>query len=374
VVPVNSPVVERAGERVLGVPIYRPGRASPGADAGKLSSNEAPLGPSAEIRAAIASALARVNRYPEPAQAHDALARYVGTPPDQLILTNGSDELCYLVATLLLGPGRTAVVGEPCYQIDATASLISGAEVRRVPLRGGGHDLEAMAKVSVDADASVVWLPSPHNPTGVACDPDELRSFLSGVPEDCLVVLDEAYRAFSDPDVRPDVDGLLAAHPNLLVQRTLSKDFALAGLRVGYGLASAPLVEALSRARPPFSVNVLALAAVEAAVTHEASDAWRAMSVDRVRQERTRLEDALARLGVEYFPSQANFVTARLDLDELATDLAAAGTVVRSGADLGLPGWARISIGWAPQMAVLRSVLVSRLGTGGPSEFSRKEQ
>ena len=365
-------VAERAAERVLEVPVYRPGRASPGADAGKLSSNEAPLGPSPDIQAAMSSSLARVNRYPEPAQALDSLARYVGTSPDRLMLTNGSDELCYLVATLLLGRGQVAVVGEPCYQIDATASLVSGASVRRVPLRNGGHDLAAMAKASVGA--SVVWLPSPHNPTGVACDPLELEAFLSAVPEDCLVVLDEAYRAFSDPEVRPDVDDLLARHPNLLVQRTLSKDFALAGLRIGYGLASVALVEALSRARPPFSVNVLALAAVEAAVQHEASEAWRAMSVDRVRHERASLEHALARLGVEYFPSQANFVTARLDLDVLAPALAAAGTVVRSGGDLGLPGWARISIGWAPQMAVLRSVLYSRYGTGGPTEVLRKEE
>jgi histidinol-phosphate aminotransferase len=389
-------VVERAAERVLGVPVYRPGRASPGADAGKLSSNEAPLGPSPHVRAAIQSSLARVNRYPEPAQALDALARYAGTSPDRLILTNGSDELCYLVATLLLGPGRIAVVGEPCYQIDATASLVSGASVRRVPLRHGGHDLVAMARAS--ADASVVWLPSPHNPTGVACDPFELSGFLCEVPEECLVVLDEAYRAFSDPEVRPDVDELLARHPNLLVQRTLSKDFALAGLRIGYGLASAPLIDALSRARPPFSVNVLALAALEAAVADDggvasdargpseasgpsqangANQAWRAMSVDRVRQERARLEDALGRLGVEYFPSQANFVTAKLDPDMLLPLLAAAGTVVRSGADLGLPGWARISIGWAPQMAVLRKVLYTRLGTGsqtGPlrSDLTRK--
>ena len=247
-----------------GVPVYRPGPASPGPQAGKLSSNESPLGPSPDIQAAIAASLGRVNRYPEPAQAVEALARYAGTTPDRLILTNGSDELCYLVATLFLGPGRVAVVGDPCYQIDATATLVSGASVRRVPLRQGGHDLRAMAEAS--DGAAVVWLPSPHNPTGVACDPGDLRIFLSEVPEDCVVVLDEAYRAFADPEVRPDVHQLLARHPNLLVQRTLSKDFALAGLRVGYGLASAPLVEALSRARPPFSVNVLALAAIEAAV------------------------------------------------------------------------------------------------------------
>jgi histidinol-phosphate aminotransferase len=352
------------------VAAYRPGRPSPGPAAGKLSSNEAPLGPSPAVRAAIAASLSAVNRYPEQGLVIDALARYVGVAADRLILTNGSDELCYLVATVLLGPGRVAVVGEPCYQIDATASLLSGASVRRVPLRpDGGHDLEAMARAS--AGASVVWLPSPHNPTGVACDPAELGHFLAQVPEDCLVVLDEAYRAFSGTEVRPDVLGLLASHPNLLVQRTLSKDWALAGLRVGYGLASTALVDALTRARPPFSVNSLALAAIQAGA---ASEDWRAISVALVCRERARLERALGSLGVEYFPSQANFVTARLDLERLGPALAASGTVVRSGADLGIPGWVRISIGWPPQMAVLRATLYSVCKTPATSATTRKEE
>ena len=361
-------VAERAAERVMSVPAYHPGRPSPGPAAGKLSSNEAPLGPSPAVRAALSASLSAVNRYPEQGRAVEALAAYAGVTADRLILTNGSDELCYLVADVLLGPGRVAVVGEPCYQIDATASLLSGAAVWRVPLRpDGGHDLGAMAKAA--AGASVVWLPSPHNPTGAVCDTAELGRFLDEVPEDCLVVLDEAYRAFSDEKVRPGSLHLLARHPNLLVQRTLSKDWALAGLRVGYGLASAPLVGALSRARPPFSVNALALAAIEAGV---ASEAWRDMSVALVRTERARLESALGALGVEYFPSQANFVTARLDVEALAPALAASGTVIRSGADLGIPGWARISIGWPPQMAVLRSALYSVLAPATTTGTTRK--
>ena len=294
-------VAERAAERLLEVPVYRPGRASPGADAGKLSSNEAPLGPSPDIQAAMSSSLARVNRYPEPAQALDALARYVGTSPDRLMLTNGSDELCYLVATLLLGPGRVAVVGEPVLPdrrhrvrwsrappCDASRCATAGTTLRPWPRHRPAPRSSGCRRRTT----------RPGSPATRS----SWRTFLSAVPEDCLVVLDEAYRAFSDPEVRPDVDDLLATHPNLLVQRTLSKDWALAGLRIGYGLASAPLVEALSRARPPFSVNVLALAAVEAAVQHEASEAWRAMSVDRVRQERARLEHALGAAGCGVLP------------------------------------------------------------------------
>jgi histidinol-phosphate aminotransferase len=341
-----------AEERLAGLPGYTPGQPSPGPASGKLSSNEAPLGPPPAVRAALAARAGQAARYPDEARALAVLAAQAGLQPSQVLLTNGSDELCYLIATVFLGPGRVAVTGDPCYQIDATASLLSGAALRQVPLRDGRHDIDAMAEAA--QDAAVVWLPSPHNPTGAAARPGDLDALLGRVTEDCLVVLDEAYRAFADPAWRPDVARLLAAYPNLIVQRTLSKDWALAGLRVGYGLGPAAIMAALARARSPFSVNTMALAAIEAAAE---APAWRAMAVARIRQERARLEAELTRLGVEYFPSQANFVTARLDPDLAAPALARSGLVVRSGADLGLPGWIRISLGWAPQMAQLRGVL-----------------
>jgi histidinol-phosphate aminotransferase len=334
------------------VPGYSPGRPSPGPAAGKLSSNEAPLGPPPVVRAALAAGAGQAARYPDEAGALAAVAAEAGVEPSRVLLTNGSDELCYLIATVFLRPGLIAVVGDPCYQIDATASLLAGATLRRVPLREGRHDVAAMARAA--EGAAVVWLPSPHNPTGAAARPGDLDALLSQVPEDCLVVLDEAYRAFLDPAWRVDVTALLARHPNLLVQRTLSKDWALAGLRAGYGLGPTSLITALARVRPPFSVNAMALAAIEAAA---GAPAWRAMAVARVREERARLEAELTRLGVEHFPSQANFVTVRLDPQLVAPALAGCGLVVRSGDDLGLPGWVRISVGWAPQMAQLRAVL-----------------
>jgi histidinol-phosphate aminotransferase len=339
-------------ERLASVAPYRPGRPAGGLASGKLSSNESPFAPSPVMRLAIADASGSVNYYPEQAHAHEALARHLNVPAERLLLTNGSDELCYLVASLLLGPGTTAVVGDPCYSIDASVSVLAGAELRRIPLVAGGHDLPAMAQAA--QDASVVWLPTPHNPTGVAVDPDALESFLALVPSDCLVVLDEAYRAFTDPARQPDSIGLLARHDNLLVQRTFSKDAGLAGLRIGYAIASRAVAEALSRVRAPFSVSSVALAAIEAAL---ADPAWRDMTVARIRAERARLEAHLELLGVEYYPSSANFVTAHLDHAGLAEDLKRAGLSVRPGEDLGISGWVRMSIGWAPAMARLRSVL-----------------
>ena len=348
----SAAIAKIAAERVAGIPGYSPGQPSSGPVSGKLSSNEAPLGPPPAVRVSLAAAAGQAARYPDETRAQAVIAAEAGVEPSRVLLTNGSDELCYLIATVFLGPGRVAVVGDPCYQIDATASLLAGATLRRVSLRHGRHDIAAMTEAA--ADAAVVWLPSPHNPTGAAARPGDLDALLDQVPEDCLVVLDEAYRAFLDPGWQPDVTALLAGHPNLIVQRTLSKDWALAGLRAGYGLGPAELMTALARVRPPFSVNAMALAAIEAAA---GAPAWRAMAVARIREERARLEAELIRLGVEYFPSQANFVTARLDPDLVAPALAGCGLVVRSGDDLGLPGWVRISVGWAPQMAQLRSVL-----------------
>lgn len=353
------PLVTAAEARLRDIPAYQPGRPGPGPASGKLSSNESPFGPAPAVRAAMAAAASMAGHYPDEHRARAMLAARAGVPLSAILLTNGSDELCYLLASVFLAPGRVAVLGDPPYQIDATASLLAGATLNRVPLRGGAHDLDAMAAAA--RHAAVVWLPSPHNPTGTAMAPADLAAFLRQVPENCLVVLDEAYRAFADPAYQPDIGPLLAAHPNLVVQRTLSKDWALAGLRVGYALAAPALVEVLSRARPPFSVNSVALAAIEGS---DRAVAWQAMTVARVREQRSLLANELGRLGVEYFPSQANFIAARLEAGLVGPPLAASGLAVRPGADLGLPGWVRISIGWAPQMAALRAVLreLSRAG------------
>jgi histidinol-phosphate aminotransferase len=363
-----TPLVTAARARLRDIPAYRPGRLGPGPASGKLSSNESPFGPAPAVRAAMAAAVHAAGHYPDEHRARAVLAAQAGLPPSAILLTNGSDELCYLLASVFLAPGRVAVLGDPPYQIDATASLLAGASLRRVPLRDGAHDLDAMAAAA--QQAAVVWLPSPHNPTGTAAAPGDLAAFLGQVPADCLVVLDEAYRAFADPDRQPDIGPLLAAHPNLVVQRTLSKDWALAGLRVGYALAAPELVEVLARARPPFSVNSVALAGIEGGA---GAAAWQAMTVARVREQRSLLASELGRLGIEYFASQGNFITARIEASLIGPALAASGLAVRPGADLGLPGWVRISIGWAPQMAALRAVL-RELSRAGAFDHVQAEQ
>jgi histidinol-phosphate aminotransferase len=353
----------RALEKVAAVAGYRRGRAARGAGPnGKLSANESPYGPPPAVRAALAAAGENLNRYPEEDPVLDQLATHLGVDVERLVLTNGSDELCYLLARLLLddAPDTTGarrqgftVVGEPCYQIDATASTLAGAPIVRIPLIDGAHDLAAMARAAGNG-ATLIWLPSPHNPTGVAVAPEDLIAFLDRVPSDCLVVLDEAYGGFTERDDANSALELSESRPNLLVQRTFSKDWGLAGLRVGYAVGDATLIGALRRARPPFSVNALALTAVSAVLR---CDDWRASIVSRIVEERELLESTLKQLGVAFFPSEANFVTCALRFPELREALATEGLSVRDGADLGLAGWTRITIGWAPQMATLRSVL-----------------
>ena len=343
-------VPDLATARVAGLPLYRPGKPSTSAAANKLSSNEAALGPGPSVVEALRTAAGNPHRYPDESTVRELIAAKHGISADRLLLTNGSDELCYLVADIFLGSGRTAIVGDPCYAIDATATMVSGATLQRIPLVNGSHDLFAMATAS--ADAQVVWLPSPHNPTGSAVGDAALREFLEHVPDTCLVVLDQAYNGYTDAE--PDIIALLDLHPNLLVQRTMSKDRALAGLRIGYALAHPQVIAALATLRPPFSVNSLALAATAASFT---SPSWTEMSVERIREGREHLQRELEHLAIDFIPSQANFVLARINHEDLRPFLEADHITVRAGEDLGVPGWVRITIGWAPTMAALRQAL-----------------
>lgn len=333
---------------------YQPGGDIAGEPSGKLSSNESYLGPGPAVIAAIEAAAPEVHIYRTSSDLRAAIATQVGVDAARLIVTNGSDEVCYLVGTALIGAGERVVLSEPPYRINEIVSALNGGELVRVPLRDGGHDLEALAAAA--EDATLLWLPTPHNPTGVAVDPEGLERFLAAVPERCWVVLDEAYRPFLPPASRPDALGLLDRHPNLIVQRTLSKSAGLAGARVGFALGSPALIATLERLRAPFNVNALALAAAEASLEHPA---WSDYAVTQVRRGREEFEGFLRRLGIEFWPSQTNFVSLRPRSVEAAlAALTSRGISVRNGSDLGIPGWIRVSIGSAPRMRLVRESLI----------------
>lgn len=345
-------IVEIAHRRLEGIPKYRPGKPPAGHLAGKLSSNESVLGPGPEVIDALSRAARGVAHYPQEDGVIREVALSYGVVPEAVLLTNGSDELVQLVASLFLSTGRTAVMGDPCYAIDATATLLAGGEVIRVPLVNGAHDLDAMTAAA--QSAAVLWLPSPHNPTGVAVAPDRIDQLLNAVPSTCLVVLDLAYHDYVDDEFRLDIPDLLRRYPHVLIQQTMSKAQALAGLRVGVALASPDLIGCLRTARLPFSVNALGLAALDAVLE---SPSWGRMGVERIREGRGRLQQELDELGIEYIPSQANFVLVHLQHSHIQETLARYGITVRDGGDLGMPGWSRITVGWAPTMADLRRAL-----------------
>ncbi|HEY2654355.1 MAG TPA: histidinol-phosphate transaminase [Solirubrobacteraceae bacterium] len=348
---VNLPDIARM--RTIAFAGYRPGKPAT-TPAGKLSSNESALGPAPGVNEAVAVAMRDAHRYPDLRPLRRMVAAQERMPEDAVVVTNGSDELCYLLASLFVEPDAKVVLSDPCYQIDAVVTRLYRGRPEFVPLRAdGGQDLDAM--LAHAQDAKLVWLPTPHNPTGIAVGPDELHGFLEAVPSACLVVLDEAYRAYVDGDRRPAVPELLGRYSNLIVQRTFSKDYALAGLRIGYGLGDPAVIDAIERIKPPFSVSATAIAAAQAAL---ARVAWRDYGVELAVRERRRLEATLDELDVTYFPSQANFVTLTTPhLERLARALHEAGLVIRDGSDLGLPGWVRISVGSPPAMARLRAVL-----------------
>lgn len=346
--------LDRVLARTADIPPYVGGQGPDFTGGAKLSSNEAPCGPSWRVKAAVRDVAGELHRYPSNVELRRAIARAADVGDEWVVVTNGADELCHLIAAVLIEPGGSVALSMPGYRIDEISSLSRGAVMREVPLKSGHHDLEAMLEAA--RGANLVWLPNPHNPTGCSVDPDAVEWFLSELDEGCVLVLDEAYREFAEEVKRPDTIRLVREYPNLIVQRTLSKAHALAGLRVGYGIAAPALIQALRVVCPPFTNNVCAVAAATAAL---ADRNWSDYSVARVRRERHRLEQFLASIGREFWPSQTNFVTARFgeQTAEAENALARVGVRVRNGRELGIDGWLRISVGTSPQMALVREAL-----------------
>ena len=311
----------------------------------KLSSNENPFGPSPLGIAAAVAALPGVNRYPDdPSALRARIAAHHGVGPASVVTGAGSDEIIHLVCAVYLEPGRRMVVADPPYGIHRIAGQLSGAELVRVPLVDWVHDLAGMAAAARPGD--VVAVTNPHNPTGTAVRPDELRALLGAVPRDCVVLVDEAYHEYMDDDVRVSAIGMLDLHPGLVVSRTFSKAYGLAGLRAGYAIGRPETLEPLDRVRAPANVNAIALAAATASLDDRDH-------VDRTvaltREGRRRLEEACVRLGLERVPSQANFVLVR-DRDGWPEALGRDGIAVRPGANLLVPGWHRVTIGTPAEM------------------------
>jgi histidinol-phosphate aminotransferase len=315
----------------------------------KLASNENPRGIGPRTRAAIEAAIGDVARYPDGNgfELKQALARRYGVDMSSIVLGNGSNDVLELVALAFLGPGRAAVFSQHCFAVYPLATQARGARSIVVPAKDYGHDLEAMAR-AIDEETYVVWVANPNNPTGTFARTEEVEAFLKRVPERVLVVLDEAYNEYLAPELRGDTVKLIKRHPNLIVTRTFSKAYGLAGLRVGYALAHASVADVMNRVRQPFNVNSIALAAAVAALNDME---FVARSYAENLQGMRQLEDGARTLGIDYIPSYGNFITLRVGkAAEIYKRLLRRGVIVRPvGGGYGLPEHLRVTIGTAQE-------------------------
>lgn len=333
---------------VTAIAPYVPGAVPPSVErALKLASNENPFGPSPLAVEAARLAAAGVNRYPEAGAGslRAKLATLHGVEADQILVGAGSDETLYLLANTYLEPGRHAVMADPAYGIHRISARAAGAAVTQVPTIDGVHDLPAMASTARAAGApGILYVANPHNPTGTAVTGDAIAALVDAVPPDWLIVIDEAYWHFADPARQFSALTLLGRHPGLIVTRTFSKAYGLAGMRVGYAVGAAAVLEPVGRIRPPFNVTAPSLAAAEAALD---DDAFLARTVSETLAARAALCAGLAGIGLRFIASQANFVLVEspgpADHGWPAA-LAADAIAVRPGETLAVPGWTRVSL------------------------------
>lgn len=317
----------------------------------ELGSNENPYGPSDAARAAILDQLQAIHRYPDPlgGDLKRALAARHGVAPERILLGNGSHELLMLLGQVFAGPGLDVVFARHAFAVFALATQAAGARMRiaeplprdaAMPL---GHDLDALA-AAITADTRLLYVANPNNPTGTWFGADALAAFLARVPREVIVVVDEAYAEMADAPDYASALGLLDAHPNVVVTRTFSKAYGLAGLRCGYLIGASGLVAVMERLRESFNVNGLALAACEAALGDEAH---LRSACARNAEQRDGLSRALRERGLEVFPSQTNFVLVGFGRDAAPIERALTdrGVILRPMGGYGLPDCLRISVG-----------------------------
>ena len=341
-------------ERSRSLPVYEPGKPlddvarshgfEDAQELVKLASNENPLGPSPRAMEAVADAVAGLHRYPDGGtfQLRERLGAHLDIDPSVIVPGNGSNELIELVGHLFLEPGTNLVMSEQAFLVYKLVGLAFGAEVRQAPMQDFAHDLDAMLAL-IDADTRVVFVANPNNPTGTVLAPEAVRKFVDAVPPHVCVVLDEAYIELLDESARPFTPAEAVARPNLMILRTFSKAYGLAGLRVGYGFGHPELMKTLARFRQPFNVNTLAQVAATAALD----------DLDHLQRFRAVTQEGLAfwkaaceKAAVPMVPSVANFFLAETGAGRAVFEaLQAKGVVARPMDAYGLPNHLRLSVG-----------------------------
>jgi histidinol-phosphate aminotransferase len=340
-----------------GLAIYQPGRPIEevarefGLDPSsliKVASNENPLGPSPLALKAMQEEAAEMHLYPDGNSFHlkKSLCHHLGIQPSNLILGNGSNEIIEFLGHAFLGPGTNIVVSQFGFAIYTIVARMMGADVITVPAKDFGHDLKAMRE-AINEQTRVLFVANPNNPTGTLASRAEVVDLINHMPEHCVLVMDEAYFEFlADPvDLIPMIRE--EQMQNLLVMRTFSKIYGLAGLRIGYGIGCPQLIGLLEKSRQPFNVNAMAQAGALAALEDiDHLNATRKTNAEGLKF----LEQGFIRLGLQYVPSHANFILVKVgDGAGVFQKMQRNGVIVRPMQGYGLPEWIRLSVGTAEE-------------------------
>lgn len=349
-----APAVRGIAPYVPGKPIEELEREYGIRDSVKLASNENPFGASPRVQEAIARASAEIGLYPDGNgfTLKQALAKKHGCPLEAITLGNGSNDVLVMLAEAFLTPQTEAIYSQYAFAVYPIAVQAAGAQARVAPALAAdhvmalGHDVEAILSL-VNQHTRVVFVANPNNPTGTSLDEASLRRLIAGVPQTALVVVDEAYLEYTDPDF-PDASRWLNEFPHLVVTRTFSKAYGLAGVRVGYALSHPGVAEVLNRVRQPFNVNSLALAAACAALDDQEHVR---QTVAANRAGLAYVKEGLDRIGLRHYPSQGNFILVDCGRPALPVyeGMLRAGVIVRPVGGYGLPNHLRITIGTEPQ-------------------------
>jgi histidinol-phosphate aminotransferase len=355
------------------LPVYQPGRpieevarelGLPADSIIKLASNENPLGPSRLALAAMRKALPNLNLYPDGNAFYlkQKLAAKLSLTPSNIVLGNGSNEIIELLGHCLLFTDSTipeVIVSQYCFAVYPIVAALFGAKLVTVPARNYGHDLDAML-AAITPSTRLVFVANPNNPTGTSVTPELLSKFIQTVPENVVLALDEAYIEFLDKplDLLPEIRA--GRKPNVLLMRTFSKIYGLAGLRLGYGIGHPEFIAGLEKIRQPFNINSLVQAGALAALDDTAH-------VEKTRRNNAKgyrfFSRACRKLGLEFVPSAANFILVRVgDGQRVFNEMQKLGVIARPMSGYQLPEWIRISIGTPKENARCLEALQLALG------------
>jgi histidinol-phosphate aminotransferase len=311
----------------------------------KLASNENLYGPDPRILKEITSSLGDIKFYPDSAcrQVKQKLGEKYGVSTDCIVTGNGTDQIIEMICDGFMGPGENAVIADPTFLIYEKSVLKSGGSAVKVPLKEFRHDVKKMVN-SIDDDTRILFLTNPHNPTGTNISREEFEYVIKNAGRGVLVVVDEAYSEYVTESDKVDTLKYLKKCKNLVVLRTFSKIYGLAGLRIGYGIADSSIVSVLNKIRLPFNVNSLAQRAAVAVLENES---YVKKVVKKIYKEKDKFYKVLLKNKIDYIKSYANFILINIgkNCGMVVEELLKRGFIVRPGKNLGFPGYIRVTVG-----------------------------